>query len=196
MTKIQEVIKLLKRDYEIKATEFGYVFNNIISIPSSGGNVYVIPEKKKYNMPSIKILDFAREKLCIYSDEAVFEKKGIKGILYPEFKNKKENSCFSKELYHWNIHKSEFSESHLYFLIHEDKVKIGQSKSLDLRIKTLKTGLSSNFSVFVGYHKGFMEKKLHKYFCNINTNGEWFYLNERIHSFLKKADLELYYERK
>lgn len=196
MTKIHEVIKLLRRDYEMKVTDFGYVFNNIISIPSCGGNVYVIPEKKKYNMPSIKILDFAIEKLSIYSDEAVFEKKGIKGILYPEFKNKKDNSCFSKELYHWNIHKSEFSKSHLYFLIHDGKVKIGQSKSLDSRIKTLKTALSSSFSVFVGYHKGFMESKLHKYFFNINTNGEWFYVNERINLFLKKAELELYYERK
>lgn len=80
--------------------------------------------------------------------------------------------------------KNIYSEEHLYFLVLNNKVKIGKSKNIKNRICQLKTAIAEDFKVYYINNKGIFEKDLHNYFSDYRLNGEWFNYNLRIQRFI------------
>ena len=67
-----------------------------------------------------------------------------------------------------------------YTNIQHNFYKIGQAKSVETRIKQLKTA-NANIELFKSYSVVdiLIEKELHMHFIDKNVNREWFDLNEK-----------------
>lgn len=99
------------------------------------------------------------------------------------------SDCLSQALSIWweNVELVNRSDDHLYFLVHNDTVKIGRTKNPEKRISQLSTSLYAKHTMIVSYCMGFMEKELHKLFKDYAYRGEWFELNNDIMEFILKA---------
>ena len=72
---------------------------------------------------------------------------------------------------------------HLYILLCNGVLKVGTSKTPEIRIKSIISGAGllqeeTNFKIFRDIGK--MEKYIHLMFKDLNKNGEWFYFKGNI----------------
>lgn len=82
--------------------------------------------------------------------------------------------------------------SYVYFILNNDKVKIGYTKNVKKRLKQLQTANGDNL-ILLGYIEGDknVEHQLHEKFetYRIRDNGEWFFASEAIINFINENNL-------
>lgn len=189
-----QLLTTLKENYEVEITEMqhGYRINGVIDVYKKGGTVYDIVEVR-YD----KIKDYEKKLLwCIdkikkHPKQEAFKNKNKHGISYQQFKNNKfkdktDLDKFCAEDYHWKKFADKHEGDDLYFLFHNETVKIGRSNDPASRIYTLSTSLSHSYTCYVFKGKGFMESILHRCFEDFNTKREWFKDNERFRRFITR----------
>lgn len=83
--------------------------------------------------------------------------------------------------------------NYVYFILNNDKVKIGYTKNVKRRLKQLQTANGDNL-ILLGYIEGDkeVEHQLHQKFdtYRIRENGEWFIASEAIINFINENNLD------
>lgn len=148
-----------------------------------------------YFLKSNKYLQFDGdiEKLILYVQNEINERLEIilPQELNPEYKTFSTfTPKFYAEDYHFKHNIDKKSEDHLYFLFHSAYVKIGKSKDIEKRVKSLKTSLHGTFKIYVIENKGCLEKIMHHCFSDFRENREWFRYDYRMTDFINKHGKE------
>lgn len=86
---------------------------------------------------------------------------------------------------------SQNTEIFTYFILDDvqNRVKIGKSRNVARRIKSLQTGNSNIFKLRCTT-TSYSETELHKKFCRYKINGEWFTFSAEIKCFLIRVSTE------
>lgn len=187
----------LSENYNMLEFKHCYRINGIVDIYKYGNNVFVKPENKHYKILEEDLQEFVINIIEKFPEQEMFAKTKTNTMSYKEFKDKqRRESIFNTpqkmtaEMFHWNNNKDKKEGDNLYFLFHNNHVKIGRSKDVNKRIKSLSTALSSEYKVYVFEQKGFLEKKFHQCFIELRSNREWFKNDIRFDNFLTSLKKE------
>ena len=184
--------KMIYQCYEVFEMNHARRINGVIDVFKRGNIVFDNVKKKMHKFANANdAIEFALSKIKEYPRKGRNElPKDSRQITYRMFKEKvlplANIDTVNAEDYHWRQNAEKTSEDHLYFLIHDNKVKIGRSKDVASRMKALQTGLSNNYACFVVANKGCIEKIMHNCFSELKITREWFHNDIRIQSFIQK----------
>lgn len=186
----KNLVARLKGMYRWTDLQHATRFNGVIDVYKERMTVFCKPEKKYENFAKVADLErYVISKLQQHQEQRDFQKKDGRKIAYSEFKRQRQQdnqltSTFRAEDYAWQMGLTQTSEDHLYFLFHDGMVKIGRSKNVLTRLKSLKTSLSHAYKCMVLPNKGCLEKDFHRAFSDLRSNREWFKQDMRIVNFI------------
>lgn len=188
-------LKKLESEYGAEVTELkhGYRINGVVDVYKNGVTIYDIINNKYHRLDEKERLQFCIDKINNEEKRPPFKKLIGGGISYQQFKHdinkiKSDPNSNGDADRLWSKNFAIVSEDHLYFMVCEGKVKIGRSKDVNARIKTLQTGIAGKIFCFVFRNKGFLEIEMHKCFKEQRLRGEWFKYDEFIKRFVARIN--------
>lgn len=185
-------ISLFRDKYRVTELSHAFRLNGVLDVYKNGVTFYDIVNNKYHRIhESSKQVPFCIQLLDTYQEQPDYKPTKKGGVSYKEFKNTSRNGEYDyntvrAEDYHWKQNISQTSEDHLYFIFHDNNVKIGRTKNPIKRLKVLQTALSHRAKMYVFFNKGFMENKLHSCLSELRKEGEWFSNCVRISHFITK----------
>lgn len=79
----------------------------------------------------------------------------------------------------------------IYFITDGNNVKIGVSRDISKRMKTLQAYSANRLSLIASCFGGFdLESSLHKKFSHLRIKGEWFFLTPELKDFSERLGIE------
>lgn len=190
-----EVLNRLITECRASVTELKHAYrvNGLFDLFKGSSTIYDNVNKKYVkSLTDDERFLWCQRMISIHPSKDAFQKLDTGRISYQEFKhnlhvNRVEDVNVNSADYHWNQNKGVECEEDLYFLIHNDDLKIGKSGDVRKRMKQLSTGLSSGYGCYVFRGKGFLEKKLHMCFSKYRKRGEWFEYSDEIKRWIKRT---------
>lgn len=199
---IETLILRLKERNDIQYFQHAYRVNGIVDIYKKSGTVYDRKKNQYHKFTEIKPLEeFVFNVLSrpIINKPTISKQQVIKvekkttttKITYKQLvsevipKANNDHLAAKPEDYHW-FKNQEKGNDDLYFIFHNEFVKIGRSRDMLRRISQLKTSFSCEYHCYLMYGKGFMEKKMHHIFSEYRKAGEWFAEHPRMREFISK----------
>lgn len=189
--KFGKFIIKLRDTYEVIELNHAFRINGVIDVYKNCKHVLCLVDSKRQDfIDRQKLYDYVMK---ILKENPYVDKSKPKNENKPNYKEftkvleAKKNSIdgFKPENYHWKLIKQDLGDDDLYFLFHDGFVKIGRTKNIDARLKSLKTALSCSYNCYLVPKMGKHENKFHNIFKELRHNREWFYKDVRFTDFIK-----------